>query len=110
MHATGDAINAGFMTHAETAAAVANAMSDPLQLPSLSNFESYFVLKALATANESTLAMGLVRRHWSYVTELKATTTCETSAQSCCCSVPSDPAAWSVQGSDSIRSTSSLER
>ena len=42
MHATGDAINAGFMSDAEVKAAVAQSMSDPLQLPSLSNFESYW--------------------------------------------------------------------
>ena len=77
MHATADAINAGFMSPAEVRAAVAQSLSDPLQLPSLSNFESFFVLRALASANESALAMGLVRRHWSYVTELNATTTWE---------------------------------
>ena len=77
MHSLGDAINAGFMSPTEIRAAVAQSLSDPLQLPSLSNFESFFVLRALARANESALAMGLVRRHWSYITKLNATTTWE---------------------------------
>ena len=77
MHATADAINAGFMSEAEIKGAVALSLSDPLQLPSLSNFDSFFVLRALRRANASALAMGLVRRHWSYVTKLNATTTWE---------------------------------
>ena len=77
MHATADAINAGFMTTKEIQCAVALSLSDPLQLPSLSNFGSFFVLRALGKANASALALGLVRRHWGYVTHLNATTTWE---------------------------------
>lgn len=56
---------------------VASSLSDPLQLPSLSNFESHFVLRALGRANASDVSLGLVRRHWSYITDLGATTTWE---------------------------------
>lgn len=77
MHASADAINAGILTHGETEAIVTAYLSDRFQLPSLSNFESHFVLRALGAANASDQALALVRRHWAYVTDLGATTTWE---------------------------------
>ena len=42
-----DALNGGWASTFEVAAIVKKSLSDPLLLPSLSNFESYFVLRAL---------------------------------------------------------------
>jgi hypothetical protein len=47
------------------------------RLPSLSCFESYFVLKALATAAAGEQSLYLIHRHWSAMLELGATTTWE---------------------------------
>ena len=51
MHAICDAIIAGFLTHDELLAVLGpeGPLDDPLQLPSLSNFESFFLLKAFGT-------------------------------------------------------------
>ena len=38
---------------------------DPLQLPSLSNFESFFILKALGALKASAQAGYLAHRHWA---------------------------------------------
>eukprot|EP00041_Stephanoeca_diplocostata_P005151 m.57440 g.57440 ORF g.57440 m.57440 type:complete len:563 (-) comp15606_c0_seq8:2219-3907(-) len=54
MHASADAINAGLASPADAAAMLNGVFSDPLQLPSLSNFGSYFVLQALGKINATT--------------------------------------------------------
>ena len=49
LHASGDAVIAGMVSPAECAAMLGEGgvFADPAQLPSLSNFESFFILKAL---------------------------------------------------------------
>ena len=64
MHATADAINAGVLSAEAISAALApgGSLGEPVQLPSLSNFESFFVLRALAAANATEHALFLVVR------------------------------------------------
>lgn len=77
-HASADAINAGMVTANEAEDILENgALSDPVQLTSLSNFESYFLLKAFASINASSQALYLVHRHWDGMMALGATTTWE---------------------------------
>ena len=79
LHAAADAINAGIVSDAEAAALLApgGAFADPLQLPSLSLFESYFVLKALGKIKAGKVAMYLIHRGWSSMVGYGATTTWE---------------------------------
>ena len=67
MHASADAIIAGFVTAAESAAMVGpgGVFDDPAQLPSLSCFESFFILKALGSIGATEQAAYLVHRHWA---------------------------------------------
>lgn len=79
MHASADAITAGLVTPAEVAAMLSDkgAFGDPLQLPSLSIFETYFVLQAFGKINATTQAVYLIKRHYTGMLELGATTTWE---------------------------------
>lgn len=79
LHAAADAVNAGIVSKAEAATLLApgGAFADPLQLPSLSLFESYFILKALGKMKASTEAMYLIHRGWSSMVAYGATTTWE---------------------------------
>jgi len=79
MHASADAVIAGIVSNDEAAAMLAEggAFSDPLALPSQSNFESYFILKALGMVGAADEAAYLVHRHWDSMIKLGATTTWE---------------------------------
>jgi alpha-L-rhamnosidase len=79
MHASADAINAGLVTPIEAAAMLGNmgVFGDPLQLPSLSIFESFFVLRAFGKVNATLQAMYLIKRHYGGMLALGATTTWE---------------------------------
>eukprot|EP01043_Picozoa_sp_COSAG02_P052840 COSAG02_NODE_5754_length_4063_cov_16.384208_2_plen_896_part_00 len=76
MHASSDAVIAGIVSPAEGKAMLADdgVFGDPLQLPSLSNFESFFILKALGALKASVQAGYLVHRHWAGMLRLGATT------------------------------------
>ena len=87
MHGTGDAVNAGVppsnMTDkspaakAARAALIASWFSDPLQLASLSPFESFFILKALLALGLDDEALFLVHRQWGRMVDSGATMTWE---------------------------------
>lgn len=62
MHASADLINTRLLTAAEEKLLLDLHLSDPLQLPSLSNFESYFVLRALSFVHAPDVSLALVRR------------------------------------------------
>eukprot|EP01049_Picozoa_sp_SAG25_P001714 SAG25_NODE_81_length_16694_cov_8.663332_4_plen_351_part_00 len=77
MHASADAVIAGIVTPAEGLEMLketTGVFGDPLQLPSLSNFESFFILKALGKLRATTQAAYLVHRHWAGMLRLGATT------------------------------------
>lgn len=77
MHATADAISAGFVNSTEAKGCLDSWFSDPLQLASLSPFESYFVLKALTVLNATEQSVYLMRRQWGGMLDAGATTTWE---------------------------------
>ena len=88
MHATGDAVNAGVpptnaTSDTSAAAAVARKdivarwFSDPLQLASLSPFESFFMLKALLALGLEDEALYLTHRQWGTMIASGATMTWE---------------------------------
>lgn len=77
MHATADAVNAGLLDGAPVhilSNMIARRFNSTLQLPSLSNFESYFILKALARVGATEQAMWLVRRHWGTLLQYDVST------------------------------------
>jgi hypothetical protein len=76
MHSSADAVLAGIVSPAEGAAMLADdgVFGDPLQLPSLSNFESFFILKALGALKAPAQAGYLAHRHWAGMLRLGATT------------------------------------
>ena len=87
MHGTGDAVNAGVpptnttdkspAAKAARAALIASWFSDPLQLASLSPFESFFILKALLALGLDDEALFLVHRQWGRMVDSGATMTWE---------------------------------
>jgi len=77
MHGAADAVKAGFLNETESAGIVASWFNDPLQLASLSPFESYFILKALTALNATEQALYLMRRQWGGMIASGATTTWE---------------------------------
>eukprot|EP00966_Prymnesium_polylepis_P322996 7379218-Prymnesium_polylepis.1 len=77
MHASADAINAGFVNESEAAALKTEWFSKPLQLASLSPFESYFMLKALFSLDDADAALFLLHRQWGGMLDTGATTTWE---------------------------------
>jgi hypothetical protein len=77
MHATADAINAGFVNETEAAAIRSMWFSDPIQLASLSPFESYFVLSALHAMGDDDGMLYLVHRQWGGMLDTNATTVWE---------------------------------
>lgn len=74
LHAGADALNAGFVTPEEAAGIVALALSDIVTLPSLSHFNSFFVLTAASAAGQLDGGVEQVRRFWGADLALGATT------------------------------------
>ena len=74
VHASADAINAGFTSASETADIVAASMMDIVQLPSLSHFNQFFVLTATGFAGMLDGGAEQVRQFWGADIALGATT------------------------------------
>jgi hypothetical protein len=81
MHAGADAINAKITTAAEEQAMLTDpsVFGDPLQLPSLSPFESFFLLRAFGKVGTTAAdhALYLMKRHWGGMLDSGATTVWE---------------------------------
>lgn len=79
LFASADAINAGVSTAAETQTIISRVMNDSVTICGLSNFNTFFVLEALAAASDLDRAYGIIHRCWDVMVLLEATTTWETS-------------------------------
>ena len=79
LHASADAVNAGFLTPDEMAGVAAGALSDIVKAPSQSQFNSYFILQALGTLGQMDRATEYVRVTWGSISEAGASTYWETS-------------------------------
>ena len=64
VHACAEAVNAGFLTAAETAAMFAREFADSLNRLSYSPFNQYFVIQALARMGRHDEALAAIRKHW----------------------------------------------
>jgi alpha-L-rhamnosidase len=92
LHASADAVNAGFLTPAEAAGVAAGALGDAVKLPSQSNFNQYFILQALGGLGQLDRAVESVRAVWGAVLDAGATTFWETSHPSVATIMPPGPA------------------
>ena len=80
LHASADAVNAGFLTPDEAAGIVAlGALGDIVKLPSQSNFNQYFILQALSGLGQLDRGVESIRAIWGAHVESGATTFWETS-------------------------------
>ena len=80
LHASADAVNAGFLTADEAAGIVAlGQLGDIVKLPSQSNFNQYFILQALGGLGQLDRAVESIRAIWGAHVESGATTFWETS-------------------------------
>jgi alpha-L-rhamnosidase len=80
IHAAADAINAGFVTPAETAALLSTVLNDEVTACSLSNFNQYWLLQALGNAGAMDKATATIVRCWGAEIALGATTFWEISS------------------------------
>ena len=74
LHAASDALNAGFVDERAAASIATRLFADAQTLPSLSAFESHFVLKALSKVNATRQAVALLKRQWGGMLRAGATT------------------------------------
>jgi len=74
MHASGEAINAGFTNATEQAAIAEASFSSIVNIPSQSNFNQYFLLQALSTMGMLDRAVESARVAWGFQIALGATT------------------------------------
>ena len=79
MHARAEAVTAGFLTPEELVGVGQGPLGDPVQLPSQSNFNQYFILQALSGLGQLDRGMESIRAIWGPITTLGATTFWETS-------------------------------
>jgi len=76
LHASADAVNAGFLTQDEMAGVAAGALGDVVKLPSQSQFNQYFVLQALSGLGQLDRAVESIRVVWGSISNAGATTYC----------------------------------
>ena len=74
LHASADAVNAGFLSAEEQAGIAAGPLGDIVKLPSQSNFNQYFILQALSGLGQLDRAIESIRVVWGPIIELGATT------------------------------------
>jgi hypothetical protein len=79
LHASAEAVTAGFLTPAEAAGVAAGDLSDVVKLPSQSQFNQYFILQALALLGQLDRAVECVALVWGSIVQAGATTFWETS-------------------------------
>ena len=79
MFAAADAITAAVPTPAETRALISTHFNDSVAICGLSNFNTYFVLNALATAGELDRGLATIHRCWDVGILLGGSTVWETS-------------------------------
>ncbi len=64
VHACADALNAGFVNRDEREAMFEREFTDPLQRISFSPFNQYFIIEAMAEANQYDAALDAIHRCW----------------------------------------------
>ena len=79
VHASAEAVTAGFLTPSEAAGVASGDLGDVVKLPSQSQFNQYFILQALGALGQLDRAVESVRIVWGSIVESGASTFWETS-------------------------------
>lgn len=91
LHASAEAVTAGFLTPAEAAGVAAGDLGDVVVLPSQSQFNQYFILQALALLGQLDRGVECIALVWGSIVQAGATTFWETSHPSAVDLWPSGP-------------------